>query len=450
MTESQKSGQIKISRELRPVLLRLMEKFDLSYRIEGENASLIPELLPFSPTVFSAWCDPLHLSTNECQLSMDFEMNSVPAGVMSWFIVRTHRFTVNKHWREGVYLKNDNHVAKAELDLEKRLFTLAVQGITPQYFFGILMDSVDLILKRFPGLKVERKVPCICHAFTDSVKACTYKFSFENLISRYAANKDTAECQLSYTQVPISRLLFGIHPSTMEAVISKLEKMDNKADSRYNELSNIILRNFLKIHNELLAHLEADCPSLLTITPRESGLLKTVINEDKSLFLLTYDVQLWCQMPGCAHPIDEGTYELKKPKEWLIKLKSPLSRVINSLKYVELASAVSGGYISKAIEKLTKDKLKLMEKVVELIPEDEKLHESLKSNDFMKASGFYGANLRVIYNLLDFLDKGHFWGGLSKTTSPEGDILWLCPNHYKIFDPGLPELNKTNNNLSRP
>ena len=56
--------------------------------------------------------------------------------------------------------------------------------------------------------------------------------------------------------------------------------------------------------------------------------------------------------------------------------------------------------------------------------------------------GFTGADLRLIYNLLDHLDSSHFWRGLCKTMSPEGDILWLCPTHYKIFDPGLPKLSQ--------
>jgi hypothetical protein len=39
------------------------------------------------------------------QVEMVYHLNFVPAGIMSWFIVRTHRYTQNLHWREGVILE---------------------------------------------------------------------------------------------------------------------------------------------------------------------------------------------------------------------------------------------------------------------------------------------------------------------------------------------------------
>ncbi|GAG10287.1 unnamed protein product, partial [marine sediment metagenome] len=164
--------------------------------------------------------------------------------------------------------------------------------------------------------------------------------------------------------------------------------------------------------------------------------------KEERLFMTVYDVQLWCQMPGCCHPLLDGDYELKQPKKWLVKLKPWLSVLLESLKYVELATAVTGGFISKAAQKAVKNKIGVMEKVVGLIPDsDERVKESDISEQYRTPAKVGGADLRVVSKLLDNLDDSHFWGGLSKTTSPEGDILWLCPEHYKVFDPGLPDLN---------
>jgi hypothetical protein len=84
-----------------------------------------------------------------------------------------------------------------------------------------------------------------------------------------------------------------------------------------------------------------------------------------------------------------------------------------------------------------------MSHLVKLLPDiSEKIREHDLPNEKLSAAAVSGADLRVIYELLHMLDESHYWGGLRQTTAPEGDILWLCPKHYKVFDPGLPDLSK--------
>ncbi|MCP4582288.1 MAG: GTPase [candidate division Zixibacteria bacterium] len=422
-------------RNLYPAFLRLMEKFDLSYRIHGKDSSVVAELLPFEPPKFK-WHKISELPKSESQLTMNFELNFVPAGVMTWFIVRTHRFTQNRHWRDGVYLEYDGHRAKAELDAERRVFTLEVQGIMPHYFFSILKDSVDVILNRFSGLQIERNMPCICLENNKPAGRCEHNFEYTNLVDFVEKNIDQAQCTKSGNFIHVNKLLYGIHPYTDNAVIEAIKQLEGKIDRRHEQMADLIIRNFLRIHNHAFAKLEADCPSLLTISPRSKGPFK-----EKRLFTEVYNVQLWCQMPGCSHPIVDGDYELKQPKDWLIKAKPWLSALLESLKYVELAAAVTGGFITQTVKEAVKDKIKVMEKVVGLIPDSKKeISERDFSDDYLKAAKVSGADLRAVSSLLHSLDESHHWGGLEKTISPEGDILWLCPKHYKVFDPGLPVL----------
>jgi len=32
------------------------------------------------------------------------------------------------------------------------------------------------------------------------------------------------------------------------------------------------------------------------------------------------------------------------------------------------------------------------------------------------------------------------WGGLRRVLAPTGDYLWLCPKHYRIYEPDPPKL----------
>ena len=51
-----------------------------------------------------------------------------------------------------------------------------------------------------------------------------------------------------------------------------------------------------------------------------------------------------------------------------------------------------------------------------------------------------GAGLRELHSLLLDLDPGKTWGNLRRVLTPTGDYLWLCPTHYREYDPGLPVL----------
>jgi internalin A len=116
---------------LYPVLLRLMERFELSYQVETDKPgahstrSLIPQLLPYEPPMnLPDW--PKAPSGGQAQVEMIYRFDFVPAGIMSWFIVRTHRYTQSLHWREGVVLAYEGHQARVELNPMRRELRLVV------------------------------------------------------------------------------------------------------------------------------------------------------------------------------------------------------------------------------------------------------------------------------------------------------------------------------------
>jgi hypothetical protein len=52
-----------------------------------------------------------------------------------------------------------------------------------------------------------------------------------------------------------------------------------------------------------------------------------------------------------------------------------------------------------------------------------------------------GSALRALHALLVELDPQKNWGGLKGVATPTGDYLWLCPEHYEEYEPGLPDLS---------
>jgi internalin A len=225
----QDENGVAYDRHLFPAFLRLMEKFDLSYEIEtalpGEpRVSLIPQLLPHQPPdQLAHW--PQEPINGEIELKMEYKLDFLPAGIMSWVIVRTHHYTEGAedlHWRDGVILGYGGHRAKVELNKYLQTVTLIVHGPSPYNFFTILMNTLDLIMARFPGLSIERRIPCICHRHGGKVKPCSRYHSYEDLVRLMERQRHTIECLETFVNVPVNEMLFGIHWSTMEDVLSRL------------------------------------------------------------------------------------------------------------------------------------------------------------------------------------------------------------------------------------
>ncbi|MEM7772167.1 MAG: hypothetical protein AAF327_16845, partial [Cyanobacteria bacterium P01_A01_bin.37] len=60
-------------------------------------------------------------------------------------------------------------------------------------------------------------------------------------------------------------------------------------------------------------------------------------------------------------------------------------------------------------------------------------------DDFSRGDGkvekISSAALRTLHEFLKRKDPEKIWGGLTRTTTPEGDVLWLCKDHIKELYP---------------
>ncbi len=99
-------------RKYHPFFLRLMEKFDISYRLPDRPtdklASLVAQSVEFKAPALP-WKIDTTLAAGQKELSLICEMDHRPDGLMAWMTVRNHRFArehQRSHWRYGVFLSD--------------------------------------------------------------------------------------------------------------------------------------------------------------------------------------------------------------------------------------------------------------------------------------------------------------------------------------------------------
>jgi len=410
---------------LREHFLRLMERFDLSYRDEDRAISLIVERLPLTPPDYQIKWNKINELDNCKAISMTFKLNTLPAGIPTWFIARAHRFSTNTHWRNGALFEHENHLALVQAAGHDSTVQLTVRGPNPPNFFALLKDGLEITLKRFPGLKIERKIPCSGH----QGQTCSHEFKYEQLLKRYEKNKVTIECPEAFEDVAVNQLLYGWDWRTQDLVLSRLDQIgegqhqiltgQNQIASELKALRELTQREFTNAFHREQEKIDAHCPNIFILRARESKKwLKTMIGQ-------TLELQLYCQTPGCWHPTTEGgLYEIKEPAQWLKTIAPYLNRLIGVLKY---AAPLMGAWVGDKID--IQDYENLFRRDIETTQEIAKQ----MSNADLEPEPLQGAALRALRHLLEEQDPQQQWGGLKKVLTPEGHYLWLCEYHAQEY-----------------
>ncbi len=438
---------------LYPIFLRLMERFDLSYQIDtnipGEHPthSLIPQLLPHQqPDDLPAW--PEKPGPGQYHLQMIYRFDFVPAGIMSWLIVRTHRYTLDKHWRDGAMLAYQDHYARVELNPMLREIRLLVWGVQPHNFFTILKDTLDLILSRFEGLRIRREVPCICHWERQSETPCKEVYRYEeDLIRRMEANKQTVECPASYINVSVPKLLYGIHVSTTPQVMAVVEagqqeilrrltdiqQRDDILIQQVKQLCEWSIRQFTRQWNLEMRKIDAECPNTFILLPGSKNLVNP-----KHWIGQSYKLHLLCQYPSSPHRLDEKySYEISQSKDWWIKVSPWLKYLITFLKYSVPMVGPIGTLLDNTNFKNFEAEISLLENMTEDMTNIAESNANTFENKYAHSDQEYatiGPALRALYSFLKEKDHRQFWGGLQKVITPDGNILWLCQEHAQPYE----------------
>ena len=428
-------------RDLEPSMhdhfLRLMERFDLSYRTqEKREPSLVVERLPLdAPNYEQKWQQIKQ--TSKChEISMKFQLNTIPAGIPTWFIARQHRFTTGIHWRNGVlFAYEQEHLALVEAVKSDRYLQLTVRGAYPQNFFALLKDGIELLLRRFPGLDIQRKIPCLGH----NGQRCTHEFDYEQVQQRFQRNKLTIECPKATEDEDVSviELLQGLDWTKGDAILDSLKDLSNKVDKSNDEMKDkldnllkLTQREFTKAFRREQAIIDSHCPNVFVLRPHGSKAWQKNLTGQK------LDLQLYCQAPGCWHPTQEGgLYEINEPAKWL-RVTAPY--IGNLFKVLRYAAPIIGPWLGvvdpKEYETLFKNDLELFKELAAKLPElkeseDLELVDKIARGEDLDPERADGAALRALRQFLEEKDPQQHWGGLKNVLTPEGHYLWLCEHH---------------------
>lgn len=190
-------------------LLQLMSKFELCYRLPDleEEMYLIPHLLSVTEPDIK-WDD-----TNNLQLRYHYEF--MPKGLLSRLIVRLHRYLLKpteEAWKTGVVFHRQGAKAKLVETYGTRNFFLRATGAEAKALITIISDEIDHLNRGYHGLPVQKLVPCNCRICRTAQEPHFYKY--DNLLRRKEQGKTTVECDISYEDVNVLRLIDDVFVTT--------------------------------------------------------------------------------------------------------------------------------------------------------------------------------------------------------------------------------------------
>ena len=329
---------------MREHFLRLMEQFDLSYRIlEEQDKSLVVERLGLDPVDYTERWDAIKQQADCREVSLHFELGSLQPGIPTWFIARSHRFTLKTHWRYGALFgdtpKQPKHLGLVRVNTHQRSIELSVRGPHPHNFFALLKDGLELTLARFPGLDIKRTVPCPGH----EGEPCQHRFNYSQLLKR---KKPDIECPETEIMVSVPGMLYGWEWNTQDEVLKDLAKLKantgqmlNKQDQTLDQihaLTELSQRQFLYAYRAEQSKIDAHCPNVFSLRPEPGRNWVDTLRGNHRLTL-----QLYCQQPGCWHPLrnddgETGVYHIDEPGK-LLKNIGPFVRQLSRVfKYTKL------------------------------------------------------------------------------------------------------------------
>jgi internalin A len=434
-----------------PFFLRIMERYDVLYRIESGTASLIaqhvPQVRPDLPWLPEDSPDP-----NRRRLALVCVLEEVPEGIVPWMIVRTHDFAHEYpqadgqphrlHWQKGMFLRY-NHHGEAFLELSDREFRIYAEANWPEYFINVLRQTLDtLITTTWPGLEGRYKFAVPCGENLNN-RPCPGRFGIDFLRKSHQEGDTVTRCQHCETRRPIEQLLYGFQKNVIAAQLAQLSQSVMAVQQNLEELKSQIAYYVMAIMQAIATETKYG-PSMFHIEPVK-GNWRRLTNQRVRL-------HCWCEEEGCQHPIKDGlgVYEFDAPREWLIRVFPYIKLIAKVLKTVAaVAAPVADLALGESLMKTLnlQDHLEILKEGTDHTLEgDFEITESARSNREhlnqtlqtpIRESERSG--LLAFHTLLKDLDPTHARLGLKRVRTYTGNYLWVCDRHYQARQSQIPD-----------
>jgi len=230
-------------------LLRLMEKFELSFKIVGSDDYIIPELLPSQRPPLNI---EAYRSVNNLRLFYSYIF--MPAGIITRFICRLYYLRIEDYyWKNGVELEFSNSKALVVSDATQKRIQVFVSGSDQTQLMGIIRSQFDHIhetMNMEKGKHFVEEVPCNCSECKNSDKPHLYKY---HVLQKFLNKGIGLACEKSAETIFIPQLIQGLQPpqvpdNIFEPLITSLTQLQGIQNALQSDENsrNTVLVNFLK------------------------------------------------------------------------------------------------------------------------------------------------------------------------------------------------------------
>jgi internalin A len=413
-----------------PFFLRLMEKYDVSYRLPDGKASLVaqhvPQVRPELP-----WLPEQDPPENLRRIAMICAMEEDPLGLVPWMIVRTHDYAVEQtntagsihrlHWQKGMFL---SHAPHGEAMLEKRgnEFHVYAQADWPEYFMNVIQHTLQkLITDNWPGMEGRYRFMVPCPTVIDG-QPCKGRFNIQALRQFLIRRVREYPCQECFTPHSITELLMGFEERAIDVQLREIKEQLAGLDSR--------IANYFMAMMHAIADEAKDGPRLFTFRTRETGFSL------KPLLSRPLEIQLWCEAEGCQHPViekDKGVYPVDMPHKWVVQIAPYANFALKVLATVApiATPAINAFFGRKTTENWDIDRqLDLANAIIGKLPAEIKTPDRALSPGKMLSEP-ERSGILALQRFLDQVDPTQDRLGLHRVTTYTGDYRWLCKYHYE-------------------
>lgn len=473
--------------DLHPIFLRLMERFDLSYRLADPSAkddsnplSLIAQLVPDNrpENMEGAWSPAPSTGdlqqTQICRIvDKQTGQSATAEGLFYQLIVRLHRYSLGHnnyndsvHWQRGLVVDNAYN-GRAFLEHKGNDVHITVRAPYPQGLLTMLTSEVKYLVESFwEGLRCDVMVPCITPCGKETVGTGLYEV--EKLIDSKRKGRPDFPCPVCTEWQNIDQLLRNApaaQPFAAQVILTEFAEVKRGLA--------VIYKKMLQQHaetQESFTALDANDQKLLSqIDASFTGLLRALSDEAKEgprLFSLIpverdrfdpknwvsarFRLTLWCEhsrvpLPRLNHGSPDGVYEFDVKREWL-KEYAPFLKALTITLRTLLPVAFSAAQLltNEAIYKAVENELDFSQACMDamltgsedlgkLFTEDLTLEKSDVSLARGRPEAAHGAALREFHALLNKLDPKKRFGGLVRVTNKRQEFLWVHPQYAEEY-----------------